>query len=234
MRLGPTWTTLIVAQVALTVAGLPMAISMAWGEARAATTRPAFAAERYLVAPFRLDSEPPAGHQRGGRFVATWRRGSRSCSTDFVALVEAEPEVSDITIATMHSRRRITATHRGRSGWRRAPAPTVYVNRVARGFLRRVRRAAADRAPADQRGCDRQRGGGQSRVRAARARERRGTRPTASATGIARDTDPVALAPEQWYEIVGVVADLQTNAIDRGPRPSQCVPYARAWGRARC
>ncbi len=34
MRLGPTWTTLIVAQVALTVAGLPMAISMGWGEGR--------------------------------------------------------------------------------------------------------------------------------------------------------------------------------------------------------
>ena len=29
-----------------------------------------------------------------------------------------------------------------------------------------------------------------------------------------RDTDAVALAPEQWYEIVGVVANLQTNAID--------------------
>ena len=31
MRLGPTWTTLIVAQVALTVAGLPMAISHGMG-----------------------------------------------------------------------------------------------------------------------------------------------------------------------------------------------------------
>jgi putative ABC transport system permease protein len=29
-----------------------------------------------------------------------------------------------------------------------------------------------------------------------------------------RDTDAIALAPETWYEIVGVVADLQTNAVD--------------------
>ncbi|HUQ82063.1 MAG TPA: ABC transporter permease, partial [Gemmatimonadaceae bacterium] len=40
MRLGKTWTLLIVAQVAIAVAGLPAAFNMGWTEVRGATTRP--------------------------------------------------------------------------------------------------------------------------------------------------------------------------------------------------
>ncbi|HUQ80081.1 MAG TPA: ABC transporter permease, partial [Gemmatimonadaceae bacterium] len=56
MRLGKTWTLLIVAQVAIAVAGLPAAFNMGWTEVRGATTRPTFPASSFLIA--RLAPEP--------------------------------------------------------------------------------------------------------------------------------------------------------------------------------
>ncbi len=212
MRLGPTWTTLIVAQVALTVAGLPMAISMGWGEGRTATKRPAFAAEQFLVAPFRLDSEPPASVN-----AAEYRRDLATrfekLRTDFQALVEAEPEVSDVTTATMvpgnESLQRIEIDQQADA----AAAPTVYVNRVAEDFFdvfdapiltgRRLTSAdvAGHAVVVNRAFVRRVLGNGEALGRRIRYRD-------------ARETDTIALAPEQWYQIVGVVADLQTNAID--------------------
>ena len=212
MRLGATWTTLIVAQVALTVAGLPIAIAMAWNDARAGATRPAFAAERFLVAPFRLDSEPPLG-ANAEAFRRDLAARFAKLRDDFVPLVEAEPEVSDVTTATMvpgdESTRQIEVDQAGDT----ASAPRVYVNRVAEDFF------AAFDAPiltgrmltaADATGTavvvnrafvQRVLGNGAALGRRIRYRE-------------VRDPDVIGLAPQQWYEIVGVVADLQTNAFD--------------------
>jgi putative ABC transport system permease protein len=212
MRLGPTWTTLIVAQVALTVAGLPMAISMGWGEARTSTTRPAFAAERYLVAPFRLDAEPPATAN-----AAEYRRDLvtrfEKLATDFVALVEAEPEVSDVTTATMipgnEFPQRIEVDQSGDA----SAAPTVYVNRVAEDFFdafdaplltgRKLTTgdATGNAVVVNRAFAQRVIGDGEALGRRIRYRD-------------VRDTNGLALAPEHWYEIVGVVADLQSNPID--------------------
>ena len=146
--------------------------------------------------------------------AATSRRGSRNSTPISWRCVEAEPEVSDVTTATMipgdESLQRIDVDQPAGA----SAAPTVLCESRGRGFLRRVRRADPDRTPADERGCDRPRGGGQSRVRdgACSAMVRRSA--AASATAMCEHTDAIALAPEQWYEIVGVVADLQTNAID--------------------
>lgn len=212
MRLGPTWTTLIIAQVALTVAGLPMAISMGWGEGRTATKRPAFAAEQFLVAPFRLDSEPPASVD-----AAQYRRDLairfEKLRTDFQALVEAEPEVSDVTTATLvpgnESLQRIEIDQHADA----SAAPTVYVNRVAEDFFEAFdaplltgrRLTSADVGGhvvvVNRAFVRRMLGNGEALGRRIRYRD-------------VRDTDAIALAPEQWYEIVGVIADLQTNAID--------------------
>ncbi len=49
-RLGGTWTALIVAQIAVSVAVLPSAASMAWGALRPGILGRDFAAEEYLVA----------------------------------------------------------------------------------------------------------------------------------------------------------------------------------------
>jgi putative ABC transport system permease protein len=47
-KLGKTWTTLIVAQVAIAAAALPAAVSMGWDEIRGATTRPTYVPSAFL------------------------------------------------------------------------------------------------------------------------------------------------------------------------------------------
>ena len=210
LRLGRTWTALIVAQVALSVAGLPMAISSGWGEARAATTRPAFAAERFIVAPFRIDPEPPPSMR-----AAEYRRDAairfQKLHTDFAARVEAEPEVSDVTIASIipgnELQQRIEVDHSDLA----SAAPTVYVNRIADDFFdafdapmlmgRRLTTAdiAGNAVVVNRAFVQRVLGDGPALGRRIRYRE-----DSASS--------PAAAAP--WHEIVGVVADLQINRSD--------------------
>jgi putative ABC transport system permease protein len=212
LQLGRTWTLLIVAQVALTVAGLPMAISMGWGEARGATTRPAFAAERFVVAPFRIDPEPPPSVN-----AADYRREVQQrfqqLHSDFAARVEAEPEVSDVTMAWAipgnEPRRRIELERHERT----SDAPIVYTNRVADDFFdafdapmlagrRLTRPNITANAVIVNRAFERQvLGGAPALGRRIRYREESASAPGAAATG-------------PWLEIVGVVADLQINRSD--------------------
>ena len=210
MRLGRTWTALIVVQVALAVAGLPIAISMGWGEMRAGTTRPAFAAERYLAAPFRLDAEPPAAGNAGD-FAIRFEK----LRTDLLARVEAEPEVSDVTTAAMvpgdEASRQIDVDQVTDV----STAPTVYVNRVAEDFFeafdaplltgRQLTIADAGGNAVVVNRAFVQRVLGNDAALGRRIRYRDG-----------RNTDAIALSSEQWFEIVGVVGDLQTNPLDPG------------------
>jgi predicted permease len=50
VRLGATWTTLVIAQVAFSVSVLPLAAELAWGTARNGVVGPGFAAEEYATA----------------------------------------------------------------------------------------------------------------------------------------------------------------------------------------
>ena len=77
MRLGKTWTMLIVAQVGFAVALLPAAVSNAWEYMRSGIADPGFAAEEFLSAQLGMDYVPgtdqrmpahassPAGTQAG-------------------------------------------------------------------------------------------------------------------------------------------------------------------------
>ena len=56
---GRTWTVLIVAQVALTVAALPVAAAMGWDSVSTDAKWPAFAANEFLAVRFSTDFEPP-------------------------------------------------------------------------------------------------------------------------------------------------------------------------------
>lgn len=49
LRLGRTWTALIVIQVAVTVAGLPIAVTAGWSQVSGATTRPAYPVGEYML-----------------------------------------------------------------------------------------------------------------------------------------------------------------------------------------
>ena len=61
LRLGGTWTTLIVVQVALAVAGLPIAVASFWSEITYAATTTTFESAAFLSARLSGDTEPPPG-----------------------------------------------------------------------------------------------------------------------------------------------------------------------------
>lgn len=59
-RLGAVWTTLVIAQVAVAVAVLPVAVFLAWQVAQLEMAGPGFAADRFMVgAMFMSDEETP-------------------------------------------------------------------------------------------------------------------------------------------------------------------------------
>ena len=64
LRLGATWTTLVIAQVAFSVGVLPLAAELAWGTLRTGAVGPGFAAEEFATARVALEE---------GRFVLNAR-----------------------------------------------------------------------------------------------------------------------------------------------------------------
>jgi predicted permease len=55
LRLGATWTTLVIAQVAFSVAVLPLSAELAWGTLRTGVVGPGFAAEEFATARVALE-----------------------------------------------------------------------------------------------------------------------------------------------------------------------------------
>jgi predicted permease len=73
VRLGATWTTLVVAQVAFSVAVLPLAAELAWGTLWTGVVGPGFAAEEFATARVALEE---------GRFVLDPRESPRQMSSE--------------------------------------------------------------------------------------------------------------------------------------------------------
>jgi predicted permease len=57
VRLGATWTTLVIAQVAFSVGVLPLAAELAWGTLRTGIVGPGFAAEQFATARVALEGD---------------------------------------------------------------------------------------------------------------------------------------------------------------------------------
>ena len=57
VRLGATWTTLVIAQVAFSVGVLPLAVELAWGTMRTGLVGPGFAAEEFATARVALEED---------------------------------------------------------------------------------------------------------------------------------------------------------------------------------
>ena len=57
LRLGATWTTLVIAQVAFSVGVLPLAAELAWGTLRTGAVGPGFAAEEFATARVALEED---------------------------------------------------------------------------------------------------------------------------------------------------------------------------------
>ena len=98
LRIGKTWTVLIVGQVAFAVAVLPLVVHQQWDFVRSGLARPGFAAEEYLSARMEMDRETPpiaeaAAYERA--FVARYAERM----AELVRRLEAEPAVAAVTFA---------------------------------------------------------------------------------------------------------------------------------------
>ncbi len=89
-RLGPLWTALIVAQVAVAVAVLPTAVSLASRVVRMGVAGPEFAAEQFIVATVAMGDEESA--RDAGRI--------RARQLELTSRLEAELGVSAVTFSS--------------------------------------------------------------------------------------------------------------------------------------
>jgi putative ABC transport system permease protein len=108
MRLGKTWTILIIAQVSFAVALLPPALSSTWKDTRDGFAGLGFAAEEFLSAELGMDSVPGTGETAAsGTREFTRRFAGRQ--TELMRRLEAESRVSSVTFAMFNPGDEVTA-----------------------------------------------------------------------------------------------------------------------------
>ena len=214
LRLGRTWTILIVSQVALTVAGLPIAVATGWQAVGWATTKPVFTIEEYLATVVRTDPDPPAGVD-----AVAYQRESKarfeSLLSELVARLESEAAVADVTFATAlpggESRATIEVDGVDMPA---TGAPEVRSSRVAPDYFNAFDAGTLIGTPLPSVDAA---GSGAVIVNRAFVRQVLGdgdplgrrfryvTRRDGGASGIEL---------QRWYEIAGVANDLLANAVD--------------------
>ena len=98
MQLGTTWTVLVVAQIAFSLAALPIAIEMGWGTLRPGILGPGFAAEDYLTGRLVAGQEMLTGTTaEGDQRPFASRFGA--LQAELVRQLKAEPDVVEVTLA---------------------------------------------------------------------------------------------------------------------------------------
>ena len=226
LRLGATWTLLIVGQVAFAVAGLPIAIASVWGDISGATTTMAFEPRPYLAARLSSDLDPPPGADPAEYRRSTAARMAKLYS-DLVAQVESERVVEDIALALVPPGDEPAATIE--IDGNAAPlsgATTVRFNDVSPDFF-----SAFDLRIVAGRGLT-----GSDATSAAHpvvVNEAFVRRLLSNRDAIGRrfryidnrnqelelgekpdGSDQPGIDTEPWHEVVGVVSDLYTNPVD--------------------
>ena len=98
MRLGKTWTALIVAQVAVAVAILPITIEGIVKLTQRGMAKPAFANRPFLTASLRLDREG-LGTDDVATADAAFTARYASLETELVRRLEAEPGVANVVLS---------------------------------------------------------------------------------------------------------------------------------------
>jgi putative ABC transport system permease protein len=96
LRLGKTWTILIIAQVSFAVALLPPVVSSAWEDTQQGIAGLGFAAEEFLSAQLGMDSGTGATAAAGTR---EFTRRFAARQTELMRRLEADPRVSGVTFA---------------------------------------------------------------------------------------------------------------------------------------
>lgn len=222
IQLGKTWTVLIVAQVAIAVAALPAAVSTGLSEIRGAASRPTYRGDEYLMGELRAERAPEgelqtqdASADPSGSRGSEVRFGDRL--SELVRQLEAHPNVVGATFSAE------VPGHADRIDVEGLPAPaespsghhvrstgvaTNYLPlfdarvRTGRGFENGDSDSASTAVIVSESFVRQVLGNGAAlgrRVRYASTPARAGQ---------------AEVPPSRWYEIVGVVEDLQTNSID--------------------
>jgi hypothetical protein len=188
MRLGKTWTILIIAQVGFAVALLPPAVASAWNDTRDGFAGLGFAAEEFLSVQVGMDLAEGTGFARR--------------QTELQRRLEAESRVSGVAFSMFHP---------GDEGGARIEAEgagglsEVRFNRVDSNFFRTFEvPVLAGRVE-----------GGAVVVNLPLAKKIFGGNALGRRIRYV-DKNRAAAAPEaessRWYEIVGIVADFPTGA----------------------
>ena len=97
-RLGPTWTVLIVVQIAIAVALLPTGLHKGWETIRMAVREPGFETSEYLATRFIVDRDVDAAAYTPADTAAA--DSVRRIVTTFLARLATEPGVVGATITT--------------------------------------------------------------------------------------------------------------------------------------
>lgn len=209
VRLGATWTALVVMQVALAVAILPTAAEMTWGYLRSGMLEPGFPVVEFSTARIALGDPREQNAAEGGEggyaelqreLVRRLRQEGVSAVTFSSAIAGAEPAAEIGTDDT------------SADGARRLVHHDVGVNRIDAAFLdtfgARILIGRAFRADDMRAGSD------AVIVNQAFVREVFGEVSPALGRRVRYMEQPTQL--ERWYEIVGVSTDVPGN--DERPR----------------
>jgi len=212
LRLGKTWTTLIVAQVAIAAAALPMAVNEGWNQIRHDMTRPTYAMEEYLAGAVRPESAMEL--TLGADSLAPRSRFGLGM-TELLRRLESEPEVVGASYeANLPDRsgpvevEGVPAPLDSPSGHRvisQGVGPRyleLYEARIVagRGFGPADMDTASTSVIVNQAFVRQVAGGGNALGRRVRY----------APSG----ADTVGVSERRWYEIVGVVENLETNEMD--------------------
>ena len=217
LHLGRTWTTLIVVQVSIASAALPVAIGLGWFQVRDIFNLPRFPVEQILFAEVALDQERADLSSLQDSIVST--PGCRA--------FRRQPRVHDESAEHRQAR---ADRHRERfdAGWRVASGPAV--DRRA-GFLsnvrcERARRPCVHRWRFRRRRRPRRR---QPRLCPSTAGRRRRARPTGS--GSSRTRGPRHRG--RGCEIVGVVENIDRNPFGDELAAPRIYQPLTTWDRGR-
>jgi predicted permease len=206
MRLGRMWGVLIVAQVAFAVAVLPAAIKMGINEIRTSLTRPNFAVEEFVGATVATEN---ASSPFSNRLLELRQR------------LQAEPEVTGVTFTGSLPQRAVTgrievdgATNtNGSGGVTTFGVDTDYLDVYGLRLFAGRPFNALDASASE------------STVIVDRAFAQQFLNGTSAVGRRIRYAGTPNRPPSPWYEIVGVVENLQRNPIDPGVlRPTVLYP----------
>jgi hypothetical protein len=212
MALGRTWTTLIVIQVAVAVAGVPVAIALSWSQIRDQFSAPAFAVDQMLVAPIALGESTAVRSDAAARF-ATLR-------TDLSRQLAAESDIAGhaftLDFPTSGISERVEMENSG-ADTSKAARRDVVRSTVDDRFFRTLDLTVLAGRTFDR--ADAATGADDVVVvnRAFAAQRVPGGSPLGRRIRYADIQSPAA-APDsaRWYEVVGVVEDIDANPFHDG------------------